>query len=380
MDDQLSKTLPDAVSELRRALGEWLRQFNSARPAPWPEIELATTLQSLTADANKLAQELNSAETAEALWAALRSAGRLLDNLKRGLFGTVRDDAVNAALSASAAARESGANADAIDQAAAKLPDGAIAGGETAIKEFTNGLNTLRGAMVEALTAAWNDTTHPLPGLGEGKFTIAVDALRRKHKAPPPVPHLFAKVAKVPARSTAVIPPRWKVILEAAAAKVAEPVNVRARLIVPLGSDQPDVTLSWFKAGVPVGRSAPGTFERSFSFTEPGSVPVSVEAVDKDGITDSATIILHVSAQHGALVVPSVQDTLAKVEHIQNFAAGAIVTVAGWFIFSPTFTGTLPEFFAAFLWGFTADIGLAKVRELAESLKALKVPVPILKQ
>jgi hypothetical protein len=57
-----------------------------------------------------------------------------------------------------------------------------------------------------------------------------------------------------------------------------------------------------------------------------------------------------------------------------------IITVAGWLIFSPTFTGTFAEFFAAFLWGFSADVGAAKVLELADSLKGLKVPIPVPKQ
>lgn len=46
------------------------------------------------------------------------------------------------------------------------------------------------------------------------------------------------------------------------------------------------------------------------------------------------------------------------------------------FLLAPTFVGTYPEIFAAFLWGFGTDVGAAKVRELGESLKSLKVPAP----
>jgi hypothetical protein len=83
---------------------------------------------------------------------------------------------------------------------------------------------------------------------------------------------------------------------------------------------------------------------------------------------------------HGARAIASVRTTLASVERIETIFAGAIITVAGWVIFSPSFIGTFPELFAVFLWGFSADVGAAKVRELTESVKGLKVPVPVPKQ
>jgi hypothetical protein len=402
VDDQMTGSLPEVARELRAALSEWLRQFNDLKitpPAPWLNLPLATKLSGVTVEADRLSQALGAAESPEALWSALISAATLLGHFKQDLFGTVDDWAAETASLASTTLRKFGAErepqAAAIEAAVAALPDASIAGGLTAVEAFSKGLNALHAAIVDGLSTAWDDADHPLQGLEQGDFSLSLAALENKLKQEKEEKDLgeetsltptrtaaefTAAVARVPEHANMVAVPTWKVILEAGAATVSEAVNVRARLIVPQGGDQPDVTLTWSKAGVSVGRSAPGTFERSFSFSEPGPVSIGVVAVDSAGASDSATLILQVRAVHGARAIASVQETLAKVERIQNIGAGAIITVAGWLIFSPTFTGTFPELFAAFLWGFSADVGTAKVRELAESLKGLKPPIPLPKQ
>lgn len=400
VDRQLTDALPDVTLRLRSALGEWLRQFNDLKttpPAEWPATPLAAKLASVTAEADELTQELNAPESAEALWKVLISAATLLEHFKQDLLGTVKDKVAATAALAIDTVRKFGTNlgpkADAIATAAAALPGEAVAGGRKGTAEFTDRLNALRATILDGLATAWNEPAHPLPGLDHGDFPTALAALESKLQPPekdlgeegaqpqrPAKIDFAAELAGIPERAATIPVPQWKIVLEAGAAIVSEPVTVRARLIVPLGSDQPDVTLSWLKTGIPVGRSAPGTFERSFSFSEPGPVSVGVVAVDSTGTSDSATLVLQVHTVHGARTVASVQETLANVERIQTIAAGAIITAAGWLIFSPTFTGTFGEFFAAFLWGFSADVGAAKVLELTDSLKGLKVPIPIPKQ
>jgi hypothetical protein len=400
VDRQLMNTLPYVTQRLHTTLSEWLRQFDELKTTPpddWPQTPLAAKLALITAEANKLTGELNASEDGEGLWKALISAANLLSHFKQDLLGTVKDRVAAVGELAIETLRKFGAGmtpkADAIAAAAAELPGEAVAGARNAAEEFTNHLNKLRATIAAGLAAAWNDAARPLPGLDRGDFPTALAALENnlqtaerglgEESAPPPrrtSADFAAELARLPERTTAIAVPKWKIVLEAIAATLSEPVTVRARLIVPLGIDQPDVTLSWFKAGIPAGRSGPGTFERSFTFSEPGPVAVSVVAVDAMDVSDSATLIVQVYAVHGARTVASVQQTLSNVELIQNIGAGAIITLAGWLIFSPSFTGSFPEFFAAFLWGFSADIGIAKVRELTESLKDLKVPISIPKQ
>ena len=52
-----------------------------------------------------------------------------------------------------------------------------------------------------------------------------------------------------------------------------------------------------------------------------------------------------------------------------------MIAVIGYGIFRSTFIGTFEDFLTAFLWGFTVDVGIAKVRELATPLLA-RVPTP----
>jgi hypothetical protein len=48
--------------------------------------------------------------------------------------------------------------------------------------------------------------------------------------------------------------------------------------------------------------------------------------------------------------------------------SGVFIAAAGMIIFLDSFYGTFRDFFAAALWVFTADVGLAKVREYAQPL------------
>ena len=62
------------------------------------------------------------------------------------------------------------------------------------------------------------------------------------------------------------------------------------------------------------------------------------------------------------------QKQLGWTEFFQTCIFGAVITVAGFIMFQGTFVGTVNDFFAAGIWGFTVDIGVAKVRQLAEPI------------
>jgi hypothetical protein len=398
VDQGVTDSLPDLARGVRTALAEWLRHLNELKtrpPLPWPETRLSLRLDGIIAEADKLTQELNTSDGSDALWKNLISAAVLFAHCRQDLFGTVVEEAEATAKSVSAAVRSFGPKleepAAAIETAAAALPDEAVASGPKVAEAFTDGLNALRATITKGLAAAWNDANQPLPGLEQGNFLAAVPELEKKRLPPEKgmgegggpltmLGDLVPDLASIQEQAAPAVVTRWKIVLEPAAATVSEPVTVRARLVVPLGSDPPDVSLSWFRAGIPAGRSAPGTFERSFTFSEQGAVSIRVTAVDSAGASDSATIDIQVRGVHGARAIASVRTTLASVERIETIFAGAIITVAGWVIFSPSFIGTFPELFAVFLWGFSADVGAAKVRELTESVKGLKVPVPVPKQ
>ena len=70
---------------------------------------------------------------------------------------------------------------------------------------------------------------------------------------------------------------------------------------------------------------------------------------------------------------------ISGVEWAQTAVAGVLIAGAGYLIFSSAWVGTFPDIFAAFLWGFTTDIGTAKVLEIARPLLARSVPFPSVK-
>ncbi len=51
-----------------------------------------------------------------------------------------------------------------------------------------------------------------------------------------------------------------------------------------------------------------------------------------------------------------------------TLVSGIMIAVIGFMLYRNVFNGDLGDFAAAFFWGFSTDIGVAKVRELSTSL------------
>jgi hypothetical protein len=186
----------------------------------------------------------------------------LLAHHRLDLFGTVRDSAVETANVASVMLRRFNLEppAAALDAAAAVLPGQNAAGRPNAAADFTVRLNALRDAIVHGLAAAWNDPAQ-LTALNQGSFKAALDALdahaTEQHLGPEEAAapatagvELGAALDRIPRQAAPAIAPKWTIVLEATPATVNVPVTATARLIVPTGSEQPEVTLTRYRAGV----------------------------------------------------------------------------------------------------------------------------------
>jgi hypothetical protein len=154
--------------------------------------------------------------------------------------------------------------------------------------------------------------------------------------------------------------------LDADDAEVVQPVAVRVRVVVPPGQPEPRLQIEWSVNGRFEGIGGLGVLRKEFTFTQPGPTIVDATGIDRAGVRVSARLIVNVARPHGAVALPALRKILSKVEHLQTWIGGVIITAAGWVMFSPSFIGTVPEFFAAFLWGFSVDIGAAKLRELSQ--------------
>jgi hypothetical protein len=86
---------------------------------------------------------------------------------------------------------------------------------------------------------------------------------------------------------------------------------------------------------------------------------------------------VNVQPGYGPRTVAAPQVSLEKANRIRKVIAGALIVGAGRVIFSPNFVGTFPELLGALLWGFSVDVGAAKLGELTEPVKGLKPTIPV---
>jgi hypothetical protein len=393
----IKRIFPDQVV---RAITDWLGKIDKLKEQPpkaWPETKLEDALSKVSAAADELRQALTSADTADKLFQVKSKTAGLLRTVQAHLFVRVVDDARKTAKAVTSElnARDPrlySAAVHAIDVADGALPDQSTAGKLTGADTLVMNLDELREAIRSGLSAAWNDQTE-MPGLADGRFRQALDALKKRSKAalaPGDARVLASEAARQqiddlrkPLEEPPGGPTQWKVELgdpDPADPSVSEAVVVRARVVSLDGGDPPPVTLRWYQEGILADPTAPGTVDHTFTFAQPGPVLVQVTATDNVGGESVAKRIIQVSAVHGRRAIEAAEKDYDRVVRMQNLISAAIIVWAGWFIFIPTFVGTTADFFAAFLWGFSVDIGAAKVLELTANVKALKPTVPTAKQ
>jgi hypothetical protein len=389
-------TLSERGEKLRDAIEDWLTNVESLKAPvkPWPNAPLADALRDINSEAAKLKQTLDAANTAasaDATWKLLAESAHLVRSmqarLSRRALGRIK--VIGRAIGAALLARDAALRpqADAIEHAIETF-DQFDATNVLAPERLVPALDALHAAIESGISAAWNDPATQ-PKLDDGNFIEALEALEKRPKpgapatpgvmpAAPAAERLRAALATVVEAATREPPVQWKLELEASEATVSDPVRVQVHVTVPDGRAAPALTLRWFEGADLIAVTEPGTLEHVFTFSQPGPAQVSVAAEDKaSGASVRATLIIQVQALHGARVIAALEADYERTVCLENLISGAIILVAGWLIFSPTFVGSLPEFFAAFLWGFSVDIGAAKVRELTDSVKALKPTIPI---
>lgn len=120
---------------------------------------------------------------------------------------------------------------------------------------------------------------------------------------------------------------------------------------------------------------------QSFVPPAPGALAISVRGVARaTGESHIASAIIQVRPQHGFPAVNQILAQQGKDELRQTIVSGFFILAAGYAIFQGVWSGTFMDFLAAALWGFSVDIGAAKVREIASPLLSRPVPLPASKQ
>jgi hypothetical protein len=144
--------------------------------------------------------------------------------------------------------------------------------------------------------------------------------------------------------------------------------------VTVIGTHPGAIDLEW-TIGNTVLQSGIGS--QSFTPTVPGALAISVRGVARDtGEVRMASAVTQVRPQHGFSVVNRLADQLAKDELTQTIVFGFFIIAAGYAIFQSNWFGTFLDFLAAGLWGFSVNIGAAKVREIATPYSAGPFPFP----
>ena len=229
-------------------------------------------------------------------------------------------------------------------------------------------------------------------GLREGDFARALEAVialratpferalgTRGTEAAAEQPSLLRPGRVLQARVTEGGAPAWALRIGAtpSLARVGEPINLHADIVVPHGDPVPVVSITWEVGGQPTAAGAPGYLDHQVTPRRSGPLVVRATATDPaTGTRAAAETTLQVHPAEGFAAVRALSNALTWTEALQTTISGILIASAGYAIFERAFIGTYGDILAALLWGFSVDVGVARVREMAAPLLARTVPVP----
>jgi hypothetical protein len=301
----------------------------------------------------------------------IRAVLDLTRELRVNLFGLALDDVRKVAAGVRPALLPAGAAA--VDRALAAIPDFASRDPDTrALGEFESHVRRLRATLADGLRAS-ADGLAKKPDVGtlvdKGNFEAAAGVIIAAR--PPAERPLGAGGQAAPAPDVSM----------AAAARTVDPHRAARALPVTLTIDPlvaiagsavdvllggvtlgPGTTVNWTVDGQPHD-----THEPKLRLV-PGeeSVTVAVKVVE-GGVTVGAADI-EIAVQPSAAVEAAVQRQRRRSATFwRTFWAGLLICATGYFIYAEAFVGTPKDFFIAFLWGFSVDVGFAKLLQLAPS-------------
>jgi|APLak6261659701_1056019.scaffolds.fasta_scaffold00056_1 hypothetical protein len=398
VDDAVKRAIPEAARKVCCAIATWLDSLEVVMDTikPWPETRLDKLVDPLKQDIKAYKDTLKpqTPVTPDAFRETLLDATDLWAKLHAKLFTESVDCVKAMAKGLSKALLNADATLkpqiEALDTARADLQKSIEEGGLASVGQLVDELNKVWQAVQEALAVICK-TKSQKNLLEAGHFSEALKSVEIRptetqldeshgetESMPAALDQLANDQANIPERVFKLAPrTTWSIRLEAPTeADVFELVTVRARLAAAPGMDEPAVSLEWDVEKGVVATEGADMFEREFSFQRQGPSYIKVIATDSAGATRWKELRINIRRPQGEAAVHGLLERLAQVTRVQNLLSALIIGFVGWIMFSPSFIGTLPEFISAFLWGFTVDVGAAKVRELTDSAKALKPTLP----
>jgi hypothetical protein len=268
---------------------------------------------------------------------------------------------------------------------------------ETELPRLAGAVHALRNSLAAALSAAVPAPTGGAmaaepEALGRGDFGGALEAVIALRDRPTervlggmtPVasgsrPGLLRPGPEAPVRTEELGAPAWalQIVASPALPRAGEPISLHAEVVVPDGFDAPQVSIAWEVGGRPSASGLPA--DAAYPITPRRSGPLAVRATAVDAASGSraaAEIVLQVRPTEGFAAVRELSQQVRRYEVVQTGVSGILIAAAGFVIFEGAFLGTYGDYLAALLWGFSVDIGLARVRELAAPHVGRTLPAP----
>jgi hypothetical protein len=141
-----------------------------------------------------------------------------------------------------------------------------------------------------------------------------------------------------------------------------------------IGAATRDIKLQWLVTGEISDEPLDDAWRRRFVPRSAGRITVHAAASDRDaGVTVEKRITITVAPAY-----PSAAELARRRrrdEIIQTAVAGALIAATGFMIFQGSWFGSGEDWLAALLWGYTVDIGVAKVLEVASPIAAKPLPL-----
>jgi len=383
--DSLEQELPN---RLGKAATDWSAATKTAlnRLGNWPETQLPDALQQVRADLAVL-DAGNFADNKALLQATLRLGEHLDSSLIQGAVDSIKILATDVLKKLQALKDQSLepllGDLDKAVQGLPGLQQQATTGSLQALAEQVHQLGeALTAALQQAFPVSKTNSDPKQPsGLNEGKFLQALQDVLAKRQAPVEERELgnrrrVRQMEEIRESRQQPGKPRpdftlatWTVTIEAASTPVVgHPLSLRARLTASSGDAVPPVTVRWFVDGKLEKEGVADALQLVHVPRQAGMFVVRVEVTAAGDDRRVKELTLNVRLPEGAAVLPMLYANLRKIERNQSLVFGTLITLTGYVLYQNLFIGTVADLLTAFLWGFTVDVGMAKVRELGVPL------------
>jgi hypothetical protein len=350
----------DRVANLLRGDGrEWQARTAAAlqRFGNWPEANLSDMTTGLTADLTALAPKLDE------LLPPLLLTLKIVAGLRHQLLTVGVDNllAYGTDIASSLTAGSKTAEAELVRSACKRIETARTHASAADFRALADAVHDFQNVLGELIEGFARDAHTGVPAdAAAGKYLSAIRTLVPQVPARSPTAGAPAPGAGFAAQ---LAPTVGVLSLEPTAVPtVGRPVEFRLRLVSASGQTVP-TNARWFQDGRLVKEGADAL---TCTPDRVGELRVRAESLI-DGAVRSAEVALPVRA--APMDAPTATEReLKTTERIQFAIFGALITFTGFLLFQGGFIGTAEDLGVAFLWGFTTDIGVAKVRELATPL------------